>query len=112
MHLHAHIRECIEDFGPTTVFWLFLFEHFNGILGRQPNNNYSPEVQIMHRFTKESSLYHLTPSDQFQSTFSNIYPLSRVPEPDGCVCTETTSIAHWTQMTTSDLTLVEWAILI
>ena len=33
MHLHGHIKECIEDFGPVYSFWCFSFERLNGILG-------------------------------------------------------------------------------
>ena len=32
MHLHAHIKECILEFGPISAFWAFPFERFNGIL--------------------------------------------------------------------------------
>ena len=30
MHLHAHIKECIEDYGPVYSFWCFSFECLNG----------------------------------------------------------------------------------
>ncbi len=33
MHLHCHIRSCVEDYGPSHGFWLFAFERYNGILG-------------------------------------------------------------------------------
>lgn len=36
MHFHNHLYECIKDFGPIHAFWLFSFERFNGILGKQP----------------------------------------------------------------------------
>ena len=79
-HLHAHIQECIEDYGPTPGFWLFAFERYNGILGRQPNNNHSPEIQIMGCFTRESSLFRLQPSTEFQEHFSSMYPLASVSD--------------------------------
>jgi hypothetical protein len=28
MHLHLHLKETIEDHGPTAAFWLFSFERF------------------------------------------------------------------------------------
>ena len=31
MHLHAHIRECVEDYGPVQSFWLFF--HLNDSMG-------------------------------------------------------------------------------
>ena len=33
MHLHLHLKECIEEFGPSPTFWCFSLERFNGILG-------------------------------------------------------------------------------
>ena len=34
MHMCCHLRECVLDYGPLNHFWLFAFEHFNGILGQ------------------------------------------------------------------------------
>ena len=47
MHLHAHLRECIQDYGPIYSFWLFSFERYNGMLGNFPNNQRSIEIQLM-----------------------------------------------------------------
>lgn len=44
IHLHAHLAECIADYGPMSSFWLFSFERFNGILGDEPTNNRSVPV--------------------------------------------------------------------
>ena len=38
MHLHGHLKDVIEDYGPLHCFWLFSYERFNGILGNYPNN--------------------------------------------------------------------------
>jgi len=54
MHLHAHLASCINDFGPCHAFWLFSFERYNGILGTQPTNNRSIEIQLMARFLKDN----------------------------------------------------------
>ena len=59
MHMHAHLADCIMDFGPMSSFWLFSFERFNGILGDQPTNNRSIEVQLMRRFMDDNSHVHL-----------------------------------------------------
>ena len=56
MHMHSHIRSCIEDYSPSHGFWLFAFERYNGILGRTPNNNRSIEVQLMNRFVMDTLL--------------------------------------------------------
>ena len=108
MHLHAHIREGIKDYGPTPGFWLFAFEQYNGLLGRQPNNH-SPKVQIMCRFTRESSLFHIQPSTEFHEQFCSMYPLSNVSDVQTSG-SQTISVTHWAQITSSDLTIVKWCI--
>lgn len=65
MHLHCHLASCVQDFGPTASFWCFSFERMNGILGNQPNNNRSIEVQLMQRFMEDNAhlqLLQLLPS--------------------------------------------------
>lgn len=32
IHMHAHLHECLLDYGPSHVFWCFSFERYNGIL--------------------------------------------------------------------------------
>ena len=61
MHLHAHLKEAIEDFGPLHAFWLFSYERFNGVLGNYPNNNKSIEPQLMNRFCQDSILLSVDP---------------------------------------------------
>ena len=53
MHMHAHLKECIEDYGPLHSFWLYAFERYNGILANIPNNNRSIECQLMNRFIED-----------------------------------------------------------
>jgi hypothetical protein len=38
-HFITHITECIRDYGPSHVFWLFAFERVNGLLTRVKTNN-------------------------------------------------------------------------
>ena len=56
MHLHLHMKECLEDFGPVYGFWLFSFERYNGILGKTNTNKRSVEFQIVEHFLREH--YH------------------------------------------------------
>ena len=56
MHLHGHLRQCIEDFGPVYSFWCFSFECLNGILGSYHTNNHHISVQLMRRFS-EGKIY-------------------------------------------------------
>ena len=59
MHMHCHLAECIRDYGPMSSFWLFSFERLNGILGNEPTNNRSIELQLMQRFVRDNSHLHL-----------------------------------------------------
>lgn len=56
MHLHGHLRQCIEDFGPVYSFWCFSFERLNGILGSYHTNSHHISVQLARRFL-ESKIY-------------------------------------------------------
>ena len=38
MHMHGHLKEVIEDYGPIQEIWLFSFERYNRILGKQSNS--------------------------------------------------------------------------
>ena len=64
MHLHCHLKECVEDFSPVYAFWLFGFERLNGILGGFHTNNHDVTLQLMHRFLASSELgVHNWPSE-------------------------------------------------
>jgi len=54
IHLHAHLAECMFDYGPIYSFWLFSFERYNGLLGNMPTNRKNIELQFMNRFCRES----------------------------------------------------------
>lgn len=70
MHLHCHLKECIEDYGPVYSFWLFSFERLNGILGSFHTNNHDVSLQIMRRFVSASNFnVHNWPSE-YTDTFS------------------------------------------
>ena len=55
IHLHAHLLECVKDYGPMCNFWLFSFERFNGLLGHEPTNNRSIELQLVNRFLRDNA---------------------------------------------------------
>lgn len=76
IHLHAHLAECIQDYGPMSSFWLFSFERFNGILGDEPTNNRSIELQLLNRFVQDNSHIQLLSSvpsnDDITKEFSKV----------------------------------------
>ena len=87
MHMHGHLKEVVEDYGPLHAFWLFSFERFNGILGKYPNNNKSIEVQIMSKFSQDcDSLLRLPPTDfaddlDMSSLFDHLQLPDSAPSP-------------------------------
>lgn len=59
LHLHCHIHECLQDYGPGCSFWLFACERMNGLLGSVPTNHHSIEVQLMHKLLSIQQATHL-----------------------------------------------------
>lgn len=51
LHLHAHLKECILDYGPVYSFWLFAFERLNGVLGSYHTNCRDISLQLMRKFS-------------------------------------------------------------
>ena len=62
MHLHLHLKECVQNYCSIYGFWLFSFERYNGILGSYHTNK-TVEIQIMCKFMTSGILrnmqYHL-----------------------------------------------------
>ena len=48
MHMNAHLKNAVEDYGPVFGFWLFSFEQYNGILGHQSTNHRDIESQLLN----------------------------------------------------------------
>ena len=72
LHLHAHLAECLKDFGPVYCFWLFLFERMNGILGSFKTNSHDISVQLTRRYlSSRDCSVHYWPKE-FNSEFSSI----------------------------------------
>ena len=49
-HLHLHLNKVYKDFGP---YWLFSFEHYNGLLGQCQTNHRAIEIQLMQKFISD-----------------------------------------------------------
>ncbi len=70
MHMHGHLKQVILDFGPIQEYWLYSFERYNGIMGKQPTNNRAVEPQLMNRFLYDSALTTFSyPDDEFKDNF-------------------------------------------
>ena len=65
MHLHLHLAECLQDYGPVHSIWCFPFERFNGVLGAYHTNNKSIEIQIMKKFLQQQQIKMLYNEDTF-----------------------------------------------
>ena len=100
MHMHAHFKECVIDYGPIHGFWLYSFKRYNGILELLPSNNRSIEIQLMQRFTRDFQLASVDLPEQFESEFQSC--LVR-PQLRGSLsakfrtlyCIPSSSINHW-----------------
>lgn len=73
MHLHCHVKECIEDYGPVNSFWCFAFERYNGILGSTYFNNRSIEIQLMRKFVCEQFVFNVSLPEEHSETFTAFF---------------------------------------
>jgi len=73
MHLHCHLKECIEDYGPIYSFWCFAFERYNGILGSTATNNRSIEIQLMRKLMSEQFVSNVALPEDFNKTFTAFF---------------------------------------
>jgi len=69
MHLHAHLCECLNDYGSVYNFWLFSFERYNGILGSYPTNKRSIASQLMQNFIQEIDMQNRPLPTLFKEEF-------------------------------------------
>lgn len=72
MHLHNHLLECINDFGPVYSFWLFSFERYNGILGDFTTNNKNIEAELMKKFLILNYSFNLELEEEEESFLASI----------------------------------------
>lgn len=80
MHMHCYLKDTILDYGPIQEFWLFSFERYNGVLGKQPNNNRAIEMQLMRRFLRNNGALSFSFPDEFREDFSSISLTDRLVE--------------------------------
>ena len=78
MHLHGHLNEVILDYGPVQEFWAFSFERYNGILGKQPNNNRVIEPQLMNCFLRDTAALSNPFPQKFKEEFSPLIASDRL----------------------------------
>lgn len=78
MHMHCHLRSCMEDYGPSHGFWLFAFERCNGILGSMPNNNRSAEVQLMNRFVADNMLASIELPHEYSEDLRSYFTSTKI----------------------------------
>ena len=96
MHLHCHLKECIEDYGPVYSFWCFAFERFNGVLGSTVTNNRSIEIQLMRKFLSEQFVSNVALPEDFSEHFST-YDVNKLGAINCCVTSCTLKKANtWT----------------
>ena len=62
MHMHCHLKQVVDDYGPMFGFWLFSFEIYNGVL----------ECQLLKRFVRDNYVYSYEFPQQFQEDFKTV----------------------------------------
>ena len=57
MHMHCHLLDSVQKFGPVFAFWLFSFERYNGMLENyNTNGRENFEIQLMREFLVTNNL--------------------------------------------------------
>ena len=73
IHLHCHLADCLQDYGPAHDTWCFSFERINGILGNTPSNKRHLHIEktLITRFTQHMESYDCLPdfSKELESFF-------------------------------------------
>ena len=72
MHLHVHISTCTNDYGSVYNFWLFSYEHYNGILGNYLTNKRSIAEQLMQKFMHQSDSFNRDLPTMYKDKFEGI----------------------------------------
>ena len=72
MHMHAHLKSVVEDYGPVFGYWLFSFERYNAILGNQSNNHRDIESQLLNRFLRDNFIYSVEFPQEFCEDFKGV----------------------------------------
>lgn len=73
MHLHTHLIECILDYGPMHVFWLYSFERMNGVLGSFNTNQRSVEIQLIRKLSQAQSTLMFKKPELFSEIFGPVF---------------------------------------
>lgn len=75
LYLHGHLKDCFLDYGPSSSFWCFAFERFNGILGAVSTNHQAIETQLMRKFiSRQQALNKLSNDVDNQSVMDLLQP--------------------------------------
>ena len=73
--MSLHIRDCIQDYGPTYAFWCFSFERYNGYLGKYQTNNHGIAVTIMKKLISDKASMRDLPEElQMKATEDSCNP--------------------------------------
>jgi len=78
MHSSSHLHDIYLDYRPSQEFWLFSYERFNGILGKQPTNNKAIEPQLMQKFLRDNFSFSLPWPQEFKEDFANFESPDRI----------------------------------
>jgi hypothetical protein len=55
-HHLMHLKQCVLDYGPPHVFWVFAFERSNGLLANFHSSNRTVELEMMKRFMQQQTV--------------------------------------------------------
>ena len=81
-HMHLYLKECLLDYGPSSSFWCYSFERYNGILGHYQTNNIQIGPQIMSKFIRDQQIRSVdlpTRAASFSDDISDLFTKMSMP---------------------------------
>jgi hypothetical protein len=61
-HHLMHVKQCVLDYGPPHVFWVFAFERVNGHLANYHSSMRTVELEMMKRWVQQQQTMNQDPS--------------------------------------------------
>ena len=78
MHMHCHLRQVVDDYGPIFGIWLFSFEQYNESLSSQTHNNRAIEYQLLSRFVQDNFVHSYNFPQLFHDDFQSVCSVDKL----------------------------------
>ena len=74
-----HLEQCIRDYGPAHVFWVFAFERNNGLLSNYHTSSRTIELEMIKRYIQQQMVLNQDQSAIATIAMENPHQLQHIP---------------------------------